>query len=306
MKAAIDIGTNTALLLIADLKKDGIKVIHEEQRIPRLGQGVDESKLLHPDSMERVLDNLKEYKAIIEDDFPQVENVVVTATSAVRDAGNRAKFLSRIKDETGFEVKLLSGDEEAQYTYQGALTEVEIPRDHFAFVLDIGGGSTELAYGNTTSLSQYHSFDIGSVRFKERFLKHNPPKNEEIEACRREVNHLLSEIKFEISNKVIAVGVAGTATSLAAIILNLEECDKTIINGYGVKLDALSEVIASFSSKTHEEILQLCPRILKGREDILLPGLIIMEQFMKFYHLDEMKVSTGGIRHGAILLSEKD
>ncbi|MFV1885035.1 MAG: Ppx/GppA family phosphatase [Balneola sp.] len=305
MKAAIDIGTNTALLLIAEITDGGVQVLREEQRIPRLGQGVDESKMLHPDSMNRVLQNLKEYKTIVQE-YPAVKQVVVTATSAVRDAGNREHFISKIKEETGFEVRLLSGDEEAQYTFQGALTEVTISEGHSAFVLDIGGGSTELAYGSTDSLSQYHSFDMGSVRFKERFLTNNPPKPDEIEACKNEINRLLNRKKFEIHPNATAIGVAGTATSLAAIILNLKEYDMSLINGFAITLAALSEVVIFLSSKTYDEILRVCPKILKGREDILLPGLLIMESFMKFYELEEIKVSTGGIRHGAILLSEKD
>ena len=306
MKAAIDIGTNTVLLLIAEVKGDEIRVIHEEQRIPRLGKGVDNTKLLHKDSIERVLQSLKEYKEIIETKFPEVEQVVITATSAVRDAENRDTFIRKVKEQTGFDIKLLSGDEEAQYTFQGALSVLVIPKKHTAFVLDIGGGSTELALGANKGLEQFHSFDMGSVRFKERFLLHNPPYQEEIFECRDEIRRLLSKKKFKTPKKLTAIGVAGTATSLAAIDLQLDEYENERLNGHIIDRKKLSKSIEIFSLHTYEQLLELSPKLLKGREDIFLTGLLILEGFMKFYDLEQILVSTGGIRHGALLIAEKD
>lgn len=306
MKAAIDIGTNTVLLLIADVSDDGIKIIHEEQRIPRLGKGVDNSKLLHSKSITRVLDCIKEYQSIIEKEYSRVDEVIVTATSAVRDAQNRDEFIQLVKEETGFNVQLLSGDEEAQCTFEGALSVLPIEENASVFVLDIGGGSTEVALGTKNGVSDFHSFDMGCVRYKERFLIHNPPYSEEIFECRDEIKRLFNKKKFKVSKNVEAIGVAGTATSLAAIDLQLDEYESKALNGHIISREKLSKSIEIFSLHTYDQLLELSPVLMKGREDIFLTGLLILEGFMKFYNLDEIKVSTGGIRHGALLMNKKD
>jgi exopolyphosphatase/guanosine-5'-triphosphate,3'-diphosphate pyrophosphatase len=306
MKAAIDIGTNTVLLLIGEVEGGTIKVLHEEQRIPRLGKGVDEGRNLHPESIQRVLTALKEYKKIIESDFPEVEDVIVTATSAVRDAENRDEFMELVKELTGFEIRLLSGDEEAQWTFAGATSVVQLQEKESAFVLDIGGGSTELALGFKGSVDDFRSYDMGCVRFKERFLHHDPPYQEEIFECKEEIKYLLGKKKIKPPRRVKAIGVAGTATSLAAIDLQIEEYNAERLNGHIINRNKLTKSLDIFRHHTYEQLLELNPTVLKGREDIFLTGLLILEGFLNFYKIDEIHVSTGGIRHGAILLSEKE
>ncbi|RNC85288.1 MAG: Ppx/GppA family phosphatase [Balneola sp.] len=301
MKAAIDIGTNTVLLLVAILDGNRIKVIREEQRIPRLGKGVDESGVLHQDSINRVLKVLREYKKIISEEYPETDKVFVTATSAVRDAKNREPFIHLIKDELGFEVILLSGDEEARSTFLGALSVLDLEDSDSAFVLDIGGGSTEIALGSKKGIQQFHSFDMGSVRFKERFLKHDPPLKEEIDECRTEIQRLYTSVPFSIPDSVTALAVAGTATTLAAIEANRDEYVATELNGFVIKKESLLKQIQYFSSDKSSELLKKNPVFLKGREDIFLSGLLILEGFLSFYKLEQIIVSTGGIRHGIVL-----
>ena len=302
MNAAIDIGTNTVLMLIGAVENGALKTVHEEHRIPRLGKDVDKAKVLHPDSMQRVLDVLKEYKSIIAKDFPQVEKVVVTATSAVRDAQNRDEFIAMVKEETGLEIRLLSGDEEAQFTFAGAISTIpSSDKDNF-FVLDIGGGSTEVALGKDGAASDFISFDMGCVRYSERFLIHNPPYTEEITECKDEVFSLFGKKKFKVPRRVKAVGVAGTMTSLAAIDLQVDDpATLDRLNGHVINREKLSKSIEIFSLHTYDELLELSPVLLKGREDIFLAGLLILESFLKYHHLDEIIVSTGGIRHGVLL-----
>ncbi len=306
MKAAIDIGSNTVLLLVGEVVSTGIYVVREEQRIPRLGKGVDQHKNLDEGSISRVLDVLKEYKTILEQDHPEVTEVIVTATSAVRDAENREAFLKEVSEETGFKVRVLTGDEEAQMTFFGALSAVDDSDARNFFVLDIGGGSTELAMGSKDRLMDFHSFDMGCVRFKERFLVHNPPFQEEIIECREEIQRLFSKKKFRAPREIEAIGVAGTATSLAAIDLQLDEFENDAISGHIIRRDKLSKGIEVFSLHTYDQLLELSPKLLKGRQDIFLAGLLILEGFMKYHDIDEIKVSTGGIRHGALLSSKKD
>lgn len=306
MKAAIDIGTNTVLLLIGTIHDGKLNVVREEYRIPRLGKGVDESKSLHADSMQRVLNVLNEYNQILEKEYPNCKEVIVTATSAVRDAQNRNEFLHRIKSETGFEVRLLSGDDEAIYTYGGALAPLKTRQESPYVVLDIGGGSTEIALGEGFELSHYTSIDMGCVRFTERFLKGNPPSSDEIEACRIEIDQLLKKQHLSINKNTSAVGVAGTVTTLAAMEMESEVYEPELINGYKLSIDQIRKSIEVFSSRTFDELILLSPVALKGRVDIFLAGLLILEGFLKYYNLTEIVVSTGGIRHGTLLISEKD
>lgn len=306
MKAAIDIGTNTVLLLVGEADGNSVNVIREEQRIPRLGKGVDHSGKLHVDSVNRVLEALKEYKKILENEYPDVSEIIVTATSAVRDASNRSDLMDLVKEITGFNIRLLSGDEEAQWTFAGATAMIDLDEEDTVFVLDIGGGSTELALGIGGKVEQYRSYDMGCVRFKERFLYHDPPYQEEIFECKEEIRNLLGKKKIKTPKKLKAIGVAGTATSLAAIDKQVGEFDAELINGHIINRTKLTRSLDIFRHHTYEQLLELSPNVLKGREDIFLTGLLILEGFLSFYQIDEIHVSTGGIRHGALLLSEKD
>ncbi len=301
MKASIDIGTNTVLLLVAEGKGKHINVLREEHRVPRLGKGVDADGNIDEASIIRVINVLKEYKDIIDNEFSGCE-VIVTATSAVRDASNREDFLNQVLIKTGFTVVLLSGKEEANYTYLGATSVFEKDySDEDVFVLDIGGGSTEVALGRNGQLIDSYSYDMGCVRFTERYLKQDPPFQEEIRECKEQIKNLLNTHKFRPKKNCTAIGVAGTMTSLAAVDLQLDTYDTELLNGHPIRQEKLSKGIELFSLHTHDQLLELSPNLMKGREDIFLAGLLILEEFMKFYNLEEILVSTGGIRHGAIL-----
>lgn len=301
MKAAIDIGTNTVLLLVAEAMNGKLNIIHEEQRMTRLGKGVDAEKTLSQDSIARVLKVLKEYKTILESRFTEVSKVIVTATSAVRDASNRDYFIEQVRLETRFEVELLSGDKEAEFTYRGALTVFDEAEKGDVLVLDIGGGSTEIALGRNGELIDAHSFDMGCVRFNERFLLQDPPFQEQIQQCREAVKNMLDSKKFKAKRNTKAIGVAGTLTSLAAIDLQIDEYDPEHMNGHLIVSEKLKKGIEIFSLHTHPQLLELSPKVLKGREDIFLAGLLILEGFLNYFDLKEIRVSTGGIRHGALL-----
>lgn len=304
MKAAIDIGTNTVLLLIGEVKDNRLRAIHEEQRMPRLGKDVDADSAINEASRDRVINVLKEYIQIIESEFSGTKEVIVTATSAVRDASNREEFLDYVKKETGLEVRLLSGKEEADSTFTGAVSVFGDSFSSDVFVLDIGGGSTELALGRKEELVASGSFDMGCVRFTERYLKHNPPFAEEIKQCREQVKAMFSSSKFKPEKNVRAIGVAGTMTTLAAIDLQFGGYDPQKFNGHIIKREKLSKSIELFNLYTHKQLLELNPVVMKGREDIFLAGLLILEEFLNFYRIDEIVVSTGGIRHGTLLNQE--
>ncbi len=301
MKAAIDIGTNTTLLLVAANDGQSLKILESQQRMPRLGAGVDESKVLSKKAMKRVIASLQEFLKIVNNKYPKIDNIFVTATSAVRDANNRATFIDLVEQETGLQIQLLSGDEEAQYTFLGAqsmLDDTTGPK----MIIDIGGGSTEIAYGDG-QLQDRYSYNMGCVRFTERFLKDDPPTNRQIEQCRGAIKSVLAEYGFDIVDQTTLVGVAGTVTSLAFIDLGLSAYDPKALSGHIITKDGLKEHIERFSNFNSNRIEQEYPTVMKGRGDIFLAGLLILEGFMQEYNFEHLITSTGGIRHGTLIIN---
>lgn len=303
IRSSIDIGTNSVLLLVADCSNKSINVLHEELQIPRLGQGVDQSSALSEEAQQRVLDVLNTYKTYLDESDPALSTeTVVTATSAVRDALNREEFLEKIKELTGWDVVLLSGNDEAQVTYRGALSVIDVGWQNAGnVVLDIGGGSTEIAVGRGTTLSGYVSLDMGSVRFSERFLDHDPPLADEISSARDEIRRMLAGGIKKPEHTENLIGVAGTVTSLAGIELGLDSYDASKINGHRCSRDFLETIIAEFQDMSSGEIEHTYPVFLKGRGDVITGGFLILSEVMAWAGFEEVIVSTGGIRHGILI-----
>lgn len=301
MKASIDIGTNTALLLVANINKGTVDILEEQQRVPRLGRGVDEAKYLSRESMDRVIDAIKEYQDIVDEKYPDIDSFRAVATSAVRDARNRQDFLGYVEDETGVNIRVLSGFEEAQYTFIGAQMVLDQQlNSHQKVVIDIGGGSTEVATGGE-SLRDRYSYDMGCVRFTERFLKGDPPSVTQISACRKAAHKMLESYEFNFVNDSILIGVSGTVSSLAYVD---KGCDKFIseeLNGYQIPLNTLKDYISLFKNWSVDKLRDSYPVVMEGRADIFLAGLLILEAFMLAYDFDEVITSTGGIRHGVLV-----
>src|SRR5690625_4008010 len=257
IEASIDIGTNTVLLLVAENKGGRLKVLHEEQRLPRLGKQTDSDKNLNRESMDRVIRSLREFAAFLKERFPQLSGPpVVTATSAVRDAPNRALFLNAVEEATGWVVRVLSGEEESQITYRGALSvlDPQIVKGHRTLILDIGGGSTEFARGEEGELLAAQSLEMGSVRFTENYFNSLPPEDEEKSEVARAGRNLLRDLRGELvskegkrspgggqEKKLQVVGVAGTVTSIAALSAGLTHYETEKLNGMDLPLSERSE-----------------------------------------------------------------
>lgn len=300
MIASIDIGTNSVLLLVAEKGMSGLTVVEERQKIPRLGKNVDRERNLHPDSQRRVIDVIKEYKGeLVKIDPLLINNTVITATSAVRDATNRDEFIRRVKDETGWMVRILSGEEEAVTTYKGALQVLNVDESSRYVILDIGGGSTEVATGTGFAYEKGFSMEMGSVRFSERYLKSSIPDIKSIETVRQNIRVLLHT--YPIPPKPFTlVGVAGTVTSMAAIQMSLQQYLPQLINGYNLGKVEIERFISEFSQMNSEEIEEQYSVFLKGRGDVILAGLLILDECLEWYGEDSIIVSTGGIRHGVL------
>jgi len=299
--ASIDIGTNSVLLPIADQTELGLQVHEEVQRLPRLGAMVDSNGVLASQSIDRVLEVLTEYAEIIQTHGDGIlKKTRVMATSAVRDAANKNEFLSLVKEIVGFEIQILSGEEEVKYTYLGAISQTTV-ESNFILVVDIGGGSTELAMGDSSQWLRGISVDMGYVRFNERYLFHNPPYQEEIGECRRSIEALLESKKLRFPSDTRVVAVSGTATSLAAIDQQLFPYELFRINNYRLNTNKLAKSIEIFSLHTYEQLIELHPEVMQGRADVFLAGLLILEGVLRYASVMEFIVSSCGIRHGILL-----
>ena len=221
IRSTIDIGTNTILMLIAeyDEQTGNIRTILDIQRVPRLGKGVDSNRNILPESIQKAIDILEEYNDISEDH--DSDKITATATSFIRDSHNRDEFISAIKLNTGIEIEILSGSDEAKWTYAGGVYD-KLGSNSRLTTIDIGGGSTEI----TTSANPVNtlndllagkitgkSMNIGSVRLNEKYLKNHPPAFDDIMNAEKFINEHLKEIDFDIAGTEL-IGVAGTVTTL--------------------------------------------------------------------------------------------
>ena len=292
--AVIDIGTNTVLLLVARIARTGeIEPLVYEQRVPRLGRGVDSSGRLDAGAMQRVIAVLKEYRALISPHAPDA--TAVCGTSAVRDAANRGEFGRRIEQETGFRLEVLDGAEEALWTYRGAVSGVPGP-DRFT-VIDVGGGSTEIITGGRRDVEERISLDIGSVRLTERCLRHDPPTDGELElAIELTENEIARASRFPFAGTTL-VGVAGTATSLAVLAQGLKTFDVASVTNYRLTRDSVESLFRTLRGMTSASIRELSAA-MEGRSDVITAGTLIVREIMAHFKFESMIVSERGVRFG--------
>jgi exopolyphosphatase/guanosine-5'-triphosphate,3'-diphosphate pyrophosphatase len=286
--AAIDLGTNTTRLLVADVDgSTGTGSVDEVLRrsiITRLGEGVDERRRLLPLPIARVRNVLSEYRRDAE--RLGAERTLLVATSAVRDAENGEAFLGEIEWSYGFATRQLTGDEEAAMMLRGIGTGRQV--DERTLVLDIGGGSTELVLApNSISL------DIGSVRLTERFLHSDPPSADELAACASYVRSQLPSLDVQR-----AVGVAGTITSIAALDLGLAEYDRERVHGHLLSRDGAVRQLARLAALPLADRRQL-PALDPERAPVIVGGAIIVVAVLQECGLDGLEVSERDILHGA-------
>ncbi|HEY6953453.1 MAG TPA: Ppx/GppA family phosphatase [Bacteroidota bacterium] len=297
--SAIDIGTNTILMLIADVSEGmNLHVVRDEHLIARMGKGVDENRVILPQTFERVLGFLSEYKNIHE--VVKSERMVACGTSALRDARNSGEFIEFIRQRLGFTISVLSGDEEADLTYRGGVSEfIESGTDQQFVVVDIGGGSTEITSGIGPDVKSKASLDIGSVRLTERYLKTSPPEPGGLEAAHQYVQSHIRSLPF-LNERTRCIGVAGTLTTLAAIDLQLGAYDRNRVSGHVLTLEAIEKIFHRLKEKRLDEIKAI-PQIVPQRADIILAGILILLQLMKHCGLERITASDRGLRYGIVL-----
>lgn len=297
--AGIDIGTLTCRLLIADLPPAGpLKELCSERRILRLGEGVDQSKRLKREAMDRVVQCIKEWREVI--GRYQVQACAAVATSAVRDAQNRQEFLDRIKAETGLVVEVLTGAEEAERTMLGVRSGLA-PAIKNVLALDIGGGSTEFILARQGERPVVRSIDIGVVRLSERLLHHDPPTSEEVGQARDWVRRETAEALAGMERAGCTfVGTAGTITSLAAMAQQLPAYEPSRIHNYRLLLKTVADLEQQLLSRSKAARAGM-PGLEKNREDVIASGAIILRTVMDTLREQQCLVSDLGLREGVLI-----
>ena len=293
----VDVGTNSVRLLVAEGDANGLADIERELVITRLGEGVDRDRKLASKPLRRTAAAVAGY---VEKARAQHADVIrIIATSAVRDAANRDDFMLAVKRATDLEVALLTGDQEAQLGFLGATIEVSEPSPYL--VVDIGGGSTELVRG-AEEAERFISLDIGSVRLTERHIDSDPPTDHEIEAVAKDADAHLETAWTALGSDGARtmIGLAGTITTVAAIALDLKDYDRDAIHHSRLTTSQIEEIRHQLTTMTSEERRSL-PAMPKGREDVIVAGVVILERVMHRFGFDECLVSESDILDGVAI-----
>lgn len=295
--ASIDIGTNTILLLIAEVQPGGtIKVLHDEQVIARLGKGVDADRIINRETFTRAEHFLLLFKQTCS--TFGVDKIFAVGTSALRDAKNSNEFVNYINDRIGIRIEIISGDEEAELTYRGGISEF-IGRAEKYSVFDIGGGSTEIIVGNPKNILAKTSVDIGSVRITERILKGSPPQETSLIEAHEFILSKIQKEHVKDIHSTFVIGVAGTLTTLAALHQKLPAYLPEKVSGYSLSFDDVCAMFALLKDKSVQQISSF-PQISPGRADIILAGIMILMGCMEMSGIKQITVSDRGLRYGII------
>ncbi|HUJ33777.1 MAG TPA: Ppx/GppA phosphatase family protein [Solirubrobacteraceae bacterium] len=300
-RGVVDIGTNSTRLFLAEVDGGRVgEVLERRTVVTRLGAGVDADGWLADDSIERVYAVLDEYRALI--DRHGGAPVVAIMTSAVRDAANGAEFAGAVGERWGFEPHILTGDEEARLTFLGATSERDPDDRTPTLVIDIGGGSTEFVIGTGHDVTYHVSNQAGVVRQTERHLHSDPPAEAEREALARDVRAVFAAGVPEEHRRSVAhaIGVAGTATSMASIAQELEPYDPDKVEGYVVseaQCRAILERLAGLTLEERRRVRGLHP----DRAPTIVAGVIILLETLALFGLSSFEVSEHDILRGAAL-----
>ena len=293
--AAIDCGTNSIRLLIADIHGNSFKEVVRRMEVVRLGQGVDKNKAFDPAAIERTLKVTQEYADLIAS--KGVEKIRFCATSATRDASNRDLFIDGVRNILGIEPEVIPGTEEAALSFMGATKELHESDGPF-LVVDIGGGSTEFVLG-TTSVQAAKSVNIGCVRMSERHLNQQPPSVDSIAAATSDIDAAIASAAEDvaITNAKSLVCVAGTATTVAAAALGLNEYDRYSIHLSRIPAQKVHDVAAMFASMTRDEIAAL-GYMHPGRVDVITSGALVLSRVLHATGAKEFIASESDILDG--------
>lgn len=294
--ATIDVGTNTVLLLVAERGQGGsFRAVAERMELTRLGEGVDRSHRLAPAAVERTVAAIGSFAALARS--LGASALVITATSAARDAKNGHEFLERARLAAGASVEILSGDEEAALVYEASRWDFAKGGEPLA-VMDIGGGSTELVYGSQGAVSFRRSLDLGAVRLTERCLPSDPPTTDELEALRAQVRGALEGVPSPPKGATL-VGIAGTVTTLCALHLGLSAYDGSLVHGKRLRASEIQALAARLAAVDLQRRKRF-PGLPEKRADVIVAGAELAAAVMAHLGFEELVVSDRGLRWGLL------
>lgn len=298
--AGMDIGTLTCRLLVAEVNPpDEFTIVDGDRRILRLGEGVDQHKRLSPEAMDRVVATLKDWKAYTAK-YP-LQTAVIVATSAVRESSNGQDFLTRIAQETGWEVEVLTGDEEARRTLMGL--RYGLPHSFTGFLgLDIGGGSTECILVQEHKVPAVISLHLGVVRLMERIFHQDPPVPQDIQKAERVIDQELVKVgkAFGTLPNMPLVGTAGTITTLAAMDQKLPRYESARVHHYELTLSAIKRLEQELVATPGQQRTAM-PGLESGREYVIVAGTVILRRVMETFGFKACLVSDYGLREGVLI-----
>lgn len=294
--AVIDVGTNSARLLVADVSDGRVEPVERRSTVTRLGRGVDLSGRLSAEAIEDACAAIGEYVAVIEELGAKAVDAV--ATSAVRDAENGGAFVAELRERFALSARVLDGEEEARLTYLGATSERHPTKP--TLVVDIGGGSTELVVGSGGEISFHTSLQAGVVRHSERHIASDPPTVVELEALAADVRGLIEAAVGDGVEASAGIAVAGTPTSLAAIELELEPYDPARVHGHVLQLPSIQRMLSQLASAPLAQRVEI-PGLHTDRAPTVVAGVVILIETMRAFHLERIEVSEHDILYGAAI-----
>lgn len=302
--AVIDIGTNSARLLIADVSGGRVAEIERRSTVTRLGRGVDLTGRLSVEAVEAACEAIADYMAIYRE--AGVDSIEAIATSAVRDAANGSAFIAELRERFALSARVLDGEEEARLTYLGATSER--PPAEPTLVVDIGGGSTELVVGTGDEVSFHASLQAGVVRHTERHLPSDPPTAAELEALAADVRGLMEAALSEHQRTPQAragIAVAGTPTSLAAIEMGLDPYDPDRVHGHRLSLPSIQRMLSQLASAPLAERVEIAG-LHPDRASTIVAGVVLLVETMRAFALEEIEVSEHDILYGTAIAAASD
>lgn len=298
--ASIDIGTNTFRLLVSETESgNSLKKLYISREITRLGEGLNTEKMLiNPNAIKRSLKTLSGFSLKLKE--YDVRKLRAVATSAVRESLNGRDFVNKVEAETGIPVEVISGDEEARLTVEGVLNSVRFDTPD-CLIFDIGGGSTEYVYVNEGEIRNIASTGLGVVRLTEKYLKGETDTEPDIALLSGHIHETiadgLSSFPAAAGDKITLIGTAGTPTTLAAMELRLAKYNPALVNNFILTRGMIESTLQTILSVPRSERTKI-PGLEKGREDLIVSGIAIVQKTMERFSSDRMVVSDAGLLEG--------
>lgn len=293
--AAVDVGTNSVKVSVADVSPDaGVAIIHEESELTRLGKGVDQTKRLSDEAMAKTVKAIGRFVDGARD--RGATRIVIVGTSAMRDAENGDEFLEAVRMATGLDLEIIAGKREAQLAYRAVRfdSSLGLPADCPLVVFDIGGGSTEINVGLGEMLTLHESLDIGAVRITERIIHSDPPTAAELDEASSWAKQMLGTVNAP-TGRVVAAGIGGTVVNVAGIV-----CEgKWDVHGATIPAEQISDTLNYLASMPLEQRRDL-PGLEAARADVIVGGAVILKELVAHLEVGGMRVSKRGLRFGLL------